>query len=205
MRAKVIAARQKLDYLRGVPANIVPPATDPRIRRFNGLTVRSAQRHWRSSTPNRRRPKGAMPRKAARARELAEALSLPLAAAVALHTQALQAGDGEGLPAASAAHRGIGDRAAATEAVCVAIGRVIRVADNSCAQTKLGHTIPATRELARLPCCAGGRAGNSEPRGGTRIDFRGVSASLRRNLDELATVIVAGHGSASRRRRGARS
>jgi DNA-binding CsgD family transcriptional regulator len=53
---------------------------------------------------------------AARARELAEALSLPLADAVALHAEALLAGDGEGLLAASAKYRGIGDRAAAADA-----------------------------------------------------------------------------------------
>jgi DNA-binding CsgD family transcriptional regulator/tetratricopeptide (TPR) repeat protein len=52
---------------------------------------------------------------AARARELADALSLPLAAAVALHAEALLAGDGEGLLAASAAYRGIGDRATAAD------------------------------------------------------------------------------------------
>ncbi len=39
---------------------------------------------------------------AARARELAEVLSLPLADAVALHAESLRAGDGEGLLAASA-------------------------------------------------------------------------------------------------------
>jgi DNA-binding CsgD family transcriptional regulator len=52
---------------------------------------------------------------AARARELAEALSLPLADAVALHAQALLAGDGEGLLAASAKYRGIGDLATAAD------------------------------------------------------------------------------------------
>jgi DNA-binding CsgD family transcriptional regulator len=52
---------------------------------------------------------------AARARELADALSLPLATAVALHAEALLAGDGEGLLAASAAYRGIGDRATAAD------------------------------------------------------------------------------------------
>ncbi|HWF30275.1 MAG TPA: helix-turn-helix transcriptional regulator, partial [Mycobacterium sp.] len=57
---------------------------------------------------------------AARARELAEALSLPLADAVALHAQALSAGNGEGLLAASAAYRGIGDRVAAADAAAQA-------------------------------------------------------------------------------------
>ncbi|MGA7051596.1 MAG: LuxR C-terminal-related transcriptional regulator, partial [Mycobacterium sp.] len=52
---------------------------------------------------------------AVRARELAEELSLPLAEAVALHTEALLAGDGEGLMAASTKYRGIGDRAAAAD------------------------------------------------------------------------------------------
>jgi DNA-binding NarL/FixJ family response regulator len=52
---------------------------------------------------------------AARARELAEALPLPLADAVAQHAGALLAGDGEGLLAATAAYRAIGDRAAAAD------------------------------------------------------------------------------------------
>jgi len=57
---------------------------------------------------------------AARARELAAELSLPLADAVALHVQSLQAGDGEGLLAASAEYRAIGDRAAAADAAAQA-------------------------------------------------------------------------------------
>ena len=57
---------------------------------------------------------------AARARELAGMLSLPLAAAVALHAEALLARDGEGLLAASAAYRGIGDRVAAADAAAQA-------------------------------------------------------------------------------------
>ncbi|HYQ36749.1 MAG TPA: LuxR C-terminal-related transcriptional regulator [Mycobacterium sp.] len=57
---------------------------------------------------------------AARARELADALSLALADAVALHAQALLAGDGEGLLAASAGYQGIGDRAAAADAAAQA-------------------------------------------------------------------------------------
>ncbi|MDT5146911.1 MAG: hypothetical protein QOC58_1556, partial [Mycobacterium sp.] len=56
----------------------------------------------------------------ARARELAEALSLPLADAVALHAKTLLAGDGEGLLAASAAYRRIGDRVAAADAAAQA-------------------------------------------------------------------------------------
>ena len=52
---------------------------------------------------------------AARARELADALSLPLADAVALHAESLRSGDGEGLLAASAKYRGIGDRATAAD------------------------------------------------------------------------------------------
>src|SRR6202008_984913 len=52
---------------------------------------------------------------AARARELAEALSLPLADAVALHAEALLAGDGEGRLAAAAAYRTIGDLATAAD------------------------------------------------------------------------------------------
>jgi DNA-binding CsgD family transcriptional regulator len=57
---------------------------------------------------------------AARARELAEALALPLADAVASHAEALLAGDGEGLLAAAAAYRTIGDRAAAADAAAQA-------------------------------------------------------------------------------------
>jgi DNA-binding CsgD family transcriptional regulator len=57
---------------------------------------------------------------AARARELAEALSLPLADVVALHAEALLAGDGEGLLAAAANYRGIGDRSAAADAAAQA-------------------------------------------------------------------------------------
>jgi DNA-binding CsgD family transcriptional regulator len=55
-----------------------------------------------------------------RAQELAEALSLPLADAVALHAKALQGGNGEGLLAASAAYREIGDKAAAADAAAQA-------------------------------------------------------------------------------------
>lgn len=57
---------------------------------------------------------------AARARELAEALSLPLADAVALHAEALLAGDGERLLAASTEYRRVGDRAAAADAAAQA-------------------------------------------------------------------------------------
>jgi DNA-binding CsgD family transcriptional regulator len=61
---------------------------------------------------------------AARARELARelggALSLPLADAVALHTESLRTGDGEGLLAASAKYRAIGDRATAADAAAQA-------------------------------------------------------------------------------------
>ncbi|MDT5351338.1 MAG: hypothetical protein QOH91_4625 [Mycobacterium sp.] len=57
---------------------------------------------------------------AARARELADALSLPLADAVALHAGALLAGNGEGLLAASVKYREIGDRAAAADAAAQA-------------------------------------------------------------------------------------
>ncbi|OBI53964.1 LuxR family transcriptional regulator [Mycobacterium sp. E796] len=57
---------------------------------------------------------------AARAAELAEALSLPLADAIALHAKALLGGDGEGLLAASAAYRAIGDKAVAADAAAQA-------------------------------------------------------------------------------------
>ncbi|OBI18085.1 LuxR family transcriptional regulator [Mycobacterium sp. E2327] len=57
---------------------------------------------------------------AARAAELAEALSLPLADAIALHAKALLGGDGDGLLAASAAYRSIGDKAVAADAAAQA-------------------------------------------------------------------------------------
>lgn len=63
---------------------------------------------------------------AVRARELADALSLPLAKAVALHAESLQAGDGEGLLAASGEYLAIGDRATAADVAAqaaVAFGR----------------------------------------------------------------------------------
>ena len=56
----------------------------------------------------------------ARAQELAEALSLPLADAVALHVKTLLAWDGEGLLEAAAAYRRIGDLAAGADAVAQA-------------------------------------------------------------------------------------
>jgi ATP/maltotriose-dependent transcriptional regulator MalT len=57
---------------------------------------------------------------APRARELAEALSIPLAYTVARHAESLQSGDGEGLLAASAEYREIGDRATAADAAAQA-------------------------------------------------------------------------------------
>jgi len=57
---------------------------------------------------------------AARARALADVLSLPLADVIASHAEALQAGNGEGLLAVSAAYRAIGDRAAAADAAAQA-------------------------------------------------------------------------------------
>jgi DNA-binding NarL/FixJ family response regulator len=52
---------------------------------------------------------------ATRARELADELALPIADAVARHTESLAADDGEGLLAASADYRALGDRAAAAD------------------------------------------------------------------------------------------
>jgi DNA-binding NarL/FixJ family response regulator len=52
---------------------------------------------------------------ATRARELADELSFPLADAVARHTESLRADDGEGLLAASADYRALGDRVAAAD------------------------------------------------------------------------------------------
>jgi DNA-binding CsgD family transcriptional regulator/tetratricopeptide (TPR) repeat protein len=63
---------------------------------------------------------------AARARELADALSLPLANAVASHAESLRAGDGDGLLAASAEYRAIGDRATAADAAAQAAAAFTR-------------------------------------------------------------------------------
>jgi DNA-binding NarL/FixJ family response regulator len=57
---------------------------------------------------------------AARAAELATALSLPLADIVARHAQSLSTNDGEGLLAVSADYRAIGDRAVAADAAAQA-------------------------------------------------------------------------------------
>lgn len=57
---------------------------------------------------------------AARARELAEALSLPIANAVARHAESLRANDPEGLLDASAQYKAIGDRATAADAAAQA-------------------------------------------------------------------------------------
>ncbi len=52
---------------------------------------------------------------AVRARELADELDLPLAKAVARHTESLAGGDGEGLLVASGEYQAVGDRAAAAD------------------------------------------------------------------------------------------
>ena len=57
---------------------------------------------------------------AERARELAEALSFPLANAIARHAESLRDNDGDGLLAASTEYRSIGDRAAAADAAAQA-------------------------------------------------------------------------------------
>src|SRR5262249_26244536 len=57
---------------------------------------------------------------AARAGELAAALALPLADAVARHVESLQSSDGEALLAVSADYRAIGDRVAAADAAAQA-------------------------------------------------------------------------------------
>lgn len=64
--------------------------------------------------------------RAARARELADALTLPLADTVARHAEALAAHDGAGLLGAAAGYQAIGDRATAADATAqaaVAFGR----------------------------------------------------------------------------------
>lgn len=57
---------------------------------------------------------------ATRARELADLLALPLANAVAGHTESLPTGNGDGLLDASAKYRAIGDRATAADAAAQA-------------------------------------------------------------------------------------
>lgn len=61
-----------------------------------------------------------LPHVAARARELATELSLPVADAVARHAESLLARDGEGLLEASEAYRAFGDRATAADAAAQA-------------------------------------------------------------------------------------
>ncbi|MGF2945408.1 LuxR C-terminal-related transcriptional regulator [Mycobacterium sp. Lab-001] len=81
---------------------------------------------------------------AARARELAGALSLPIADAVAVHEETLLAGDGEGLLAASALYRRVGDRVAAADAAAQA-----SVAFTANQQSKRGlYAAALARELA---------------------------------------------------------
>lgn len=63
---------------------------------------------------------------AERARELADALSLPVANAVAQHAESLRANDGDGLLAAAAQYRAIGDRAAAADAAAQAAAMFTR-------------------------------------------------------------------------------
>lgn len=63
---------------------------------------------------------------AARARELAGELSLPLAEAVARHAESLRDGDGDGLLTAAAEYRAIGDVAAAAAAAAQASAAFIR-------------------------------------------------------------------------------
>ncbi|ETB09797.1 hypothetical protein O980_17890 [Mycobacterium avium subsp. paratuberculosis 08-8281] len=62
----------------------------------------------------------------ARARALADALSLPLADAIACHAEALRAGNGEALLTVAAAYRAIGDAAAAADARRAGLRRVRR-------------------------------------------------------------------------------
>jgi DNA-binding CsgD family transcriptional regulator/tetratricopeptide (TPR) repeat protein len=81
---------------------------------------------------------------AARARELADMLSLPLADAVARHTESLQSRDGEGLLAASADYRAIGDRATAADVAAQAA-----LAFGTAQQRKRGmYAAALARELA---------------------------------------------------------
>jgi len=81
---------------------------------------------------------------AARARELADMLSLPLADAVARHTESLQSRDGEGLLAASTDYRAIGDRATAADVAAQAA-----VAFGNAQQRKRGmYAAALARELA---------------------------------------------------------
>ena len=84
-----------------------------------------------------------------RARELADMLSLPLAGAVAQHAEALRAGDGEGLLAASAEYEAIGDSTTAADVAAQAAD-----AFNRAQQRKHGlYAAALARELAEA--CGG--------------------------------------------------
>ncbi len=81
---------------------------------------------------------------AARASELAGQLSLPLANAVARHTESLAANDGEGLLVASAEYRALGDRATAADVAAQA-----SIAFNKRKQRRQGmYAAAVARELA---------------------------------------------------------
>ncbi len=114
--------------------------------------------------------------RAARARELARALSLPLADAVASHAESLLAGDGEGLLAASSAYRRIGDRAAAADAAAQA-----SVAFDESQQHRRGlYAAALAKELADK--CGGLCTPALRTRGGLKLSGR------QRDVVELVVV-----------------
>ncbi|MGV0744121.1 LuxR C-terminal-related transcriptional regulator [Mycolicibacterium sp. XJ870] len=84
---------------------------------------------------------------AARARELADLLGLPLAATVAGHLEALDANDGAGLLAAAAGYQAIGDPATAADATAQAA-----VAFSAAGQRKRGMSAAAVAQQIAEDC-----------------------------------------------------
>jgi DNA-binding CsgD family transcriptional regulator len=159
---------------------------------------------------------------ARRARELANALSLPLANTVALHAESLLTADGKGLLSASSEYRVIGDRAAATDAAAQAAavfisdqqrrrGRYAAAVARELSDECGGLCTPALRSSAGLPLSGRQRevielvlAGLSNREIAERLmmSVRTVEGHVYRacqrvgvnTRDELATVIRAGNG-----------
>ena len=114
---------------------------------------------------------------ASRARELADELDLPLAKAVARHTESLAAKDGEGLLAASGDYQAIGDCATAADVAAQAA-----VAFNGSQQSKRGRWAGAL--AAELSDACGGLC--------TPALRSPASQSLTPRQREIVELVVAG-------------
>jgi len=113
------------------------------------------------------------------ARELANELSLPLADAVARHTESLRADDGEGLLAASADYGALGDRAAAAD---VAAQAAVAFSRNQ--QRKRGLNAAALAQQLATDC-----GGLCTPALRNRI---GIGEPLTGRQREIIELVAAG-------------